>query len=291
MFLPPVNAPDLHLAFTYKVYLRWHTHRLRPLPALAALTLAEAQEFAATAGIRILELSADERHLLALVSLAPTDSVSVCASKLKGALSKWLRRRMGLAEAENLLGRGYFACTAGHNVREDVTGYLDNQPAHHGYDRRILPPVFVKEWEPALAEEARLNPAHAMAVLQFHVVLASANRHGVFGDESGPVLAEDWRRLQKSERFKLLKVSFVPDHIHLALRAHPAVVPVELVARLMNAAQERMLRDFPEHLIQAGISRLWPNGAYLGSHGDITSKRVQGYMQRWEAGAEAGQVR
>ena len=40
MFLPSVNAPDLHLAFTYKVYLRWHTHRLRPLPALAALTLS-----------------------------------------------------------------------------------------------------------------------------------------------------------------------------------------------------------------------------------------------------------
>ena len=77
----------------------------------------------------------------------------------------------------------------------------------------------------------------------------------------------------------------------LSMLRIPAVVPVELVARLMNAAQERMLRDFPEHLIQAGISRLWPNGAYLGSYGDITSKRVQGYMQRWEAGAEAGQVR
>ena len=65
---------------------------------------------------------------------------------------------------------------------------------------------------------------------------------------------------------------------------HPAVVPVNLVARLMQSAQERMLRDFPEHLIQAELSRLWPNGAYLGSYGDITSKRVRGYIQRWEAG-------
>lgn len=95
MFLPPVNASDLHLAFTYKVYLRRHTHRLRPLPALAALTLTEARAFAEPAGIRILELSADERNLLVLVSLSPTDSVSVCASQFKGRLSKWRRERMG----------------------------------------------------------------------------------------------------------------------------------------------------------------------------------------------------
>ena len=284
MFLPPVNAPNLHIAFTYKVYLRWHTHRLRPLPALAALSLADAQEFAASAGIRILELSADERNLLVLVSLAPTDSVSVCASKFKGRLSKWLRERSGLAEAENLLGRGYFACTAGHNLREDVTGYLDRQPPHHGYDRRVLPPVLVKEWGLSPEDETRLDPAHAAALLRFHVVLAVANRHGVFGDESGPVLAEDWRGMQEKEKFFLLKAAFVPDHVHLAVQIHPATVPVELVAKLMNAAQERMLRDFPEHLIQAKLARLWPDGAYLGSYGDITSKRVQGYMRKWESG-------
>ena len=284
MFLPPVIPSNLHLAFTYKVYLRWHTHRLRPLPALAELSLAEAQEFAAPAGIRILELRADERNLLVLVSLLPTESVSVCASKLKGRLSKWLRMRSGLSEAESLLGRGYFACTSGHNTKADVTGYLDKQPAHHGYARRVLPPVFIKEWAPAPADDERLNPAHAMAALQFHVVLAVANRHGVFGDESGPVIAEDWRILGKEEKFFLLKVSFVPDHIHVAVRTHPAVVPVELVAKLMNAAQERMLREFPEHLIQAELSRLWPDGAYVGGYGDITAGRVQGYMRKWEAG-------
>jgi REP element-mobilizing transposase RayT len=248
MFLPPIIPSNLHLAFTYKVYLRWHTHRLRPLPALAELSLAEAQKFAAPVGVKILELRADETNLLVLVSLLPTESVSICASKLKGRLSKWLRERLGLAEVENLLGRGYFACTAGHNVREDVVGYLDKQPAHHGYDRRVLPPTFVKEWAPAPADDARLNPAHAVALLQFHVVLAVANRHGVFGDESGPVIAEDWRILGNEEKFSLLKVSFVPDHIHVAVRTHPAVVPVELVARLMQAAQERMRRDFPENI-------------------------------------------
>lgn len=286
MFLPPINAAELHLAGSCKIYLRWHTHRLCPLPALAAFTLAEAQELAAPVGIRMLELSADERNSLVLVSLMPTDSVSVCASKMKGRLSQWLRGRMKLAEAKNLLGRGYFACTAGHNTRDDVLGYLDKQPAHHGYDRRVTPPVFVEEREMTPEAEGRLNPAHAVAVLQFHVVLATEGRRGVFGSESGPVIAEDWRRLQEKEKFFLLKASFVPDHVHLAMRVHPMVAPAELVARLMNAAQERMARDFAEHLIAAGVGRLWQNSAYVGSYGDITSARMQGYLRRW---AEASQ--
>lgn len=106
----------------------------------------------------------------------------------------------------------------------------------------------------------------------------------MFGDESGPAIA-DWRRLQERERFQLLKVSFLPDHIHLAVRTHPAVVPVELVARLMQTAQERMRRDFPEHLIQAELARLWPDRSYMGGYGDITAGKVQWHLRKWEAEA------
>ena len=112
MFLPPVNPADLRLAGASQVVFRWHTPRLRLFPELAALTPAAAQAFAVPAGIRILEHSADAQNGLRLVSLSPSGPVSVCAGKLKGALSKWLRGRLGLAAAENLLGRGYFASTA-----------------------------------------------------------------------------------------------------------------------------------------------------------------------------------
>ena len=133
-----------------------------------------------------------------------------------------------------------------------------------------------------------LESAHAVAVLDYHMVFAVASRHGVFGSESGPVIAEDWRRHESDGKFALLKVSFVPDHIHLAVRMHPAAVPEELAAFLMNRAQERMLRDFPEHLITAGVQRLWPGSAYAGSYGDITAGHVLGYMRKWEAAVAQG---
>ena len=48
-------------------------------------------------------------------------------------------------------------------------------------------------------------------------------------------------------KIALVKVSFVPDHVHLALKMHPSVAPAEVVTTLMNSAQELVWRDF-DHL-------------------------------------------
>ena len=43
---------------------------------------------------------------------------------------------------------------------------------------------------------------------------------------------------QANSRFVLLKVSFLPDHVHVAVRVHPSVAPAVLVAELMNSDNE-----------------------------------------------------
>ena len=78
------------------------------------------------------------------------------------------------------------------------------------------------------------------------------------------------------------KVSFVPDHVHVALTLHPTVVPASIVAALMNAGQEIMWRRFERDVIQAGVERLWQPSAYLGSFGELTSPAVSAYVSQWE---------
>jgi REP element-mobilizing transposase RayT len=81
----------------------------------------------------------------------------------------------------------------------------------------------------------------------------------------------------------LIKVSFVPDHVHIALRAHPTESPADLVVALMNSAQQTMSRQ----LIAAKVDRLWEPIAYLGSYGDLASPQISKYIQNWagESGA------
>ena len=288
--LPPYKLAEFQFAYCYRVYLRWHTHRLRQLAPLRSLTLPAMQELAGRFDIQVLECNASDTEALVLVSLQPAETVSACASKLKGQLSKWLRTSLALEQPESLLGNGYFACTSGQSTQDAVNAYLDKQSAHHGYAERVLKPVHVEEFTLTDAAERDLNPSHACALLKFHVVLASQRRVGVFGAKSGKAIAAAWRELETEceQKFALLKVSFVPDHVHLAVQQHPATSPAAVVVELMNAAQETMRGSFPEDLIQAGVSRLWQPSAYIGSFGEIKSRQVAAYVRRWREQAGSG---
>ena len=114
---------------------------------------------------------------------------------------------------------------------------------------------------------------------QFHLVLATLGRRGVFGSDEARQVATEWRRLQGELRVALTKVSFVPDHVHIALRTHPAVAPADVVVALMNAAQEVMSRG----LVHAGLNRLWQPGAYVGGYGHLASPQIRKYIESWAA--------
>ena len=107
-----------------------------------------------------------------LVSLKPEESISACASKLKGRVSRWLREALRREQPENLVSNGYFACTSGKSRGDQLNKYLDQQgDHHHGYGDRVLPPVHVKEYTGK--DEAIAKANHALARLQFHLVLAT----------------------------------------------------------------------------------------------------------------------
>jgi len=117
-------------------------------------------------------------------------------------------------------------------------------------------------------------------------------QHGVGKACSGlkrALRSRAWRDLEQTSRFALLKVSFVPDHVHIALNVHPAVAPGPLVVDLMNAAQAVIWRDFSADAIQARIERLWQPSAYVGSYGDLATPQVQAYLRSHRSGeSEAG---
>jgi REP element-mobilizing transposase RayT len=279
MYIEPYTVQECRFAYCYHLYLRWGTHCRRICSPLVGLSSSVAREFAQEFGIELLEWEPGETEVRTLVSLQPTETVAACASKLKGRTSKWLRQELRLEQPEKLLSKGYFACTSGKSERAAVDRYLDQQGEHHGYASRVLPPVQVSRFEDTDADH--VCAAHAFTVLRFHLVLGTWGRRGVFAQAEAAAVTEAWRALQQAEKFALLKVSFVPDHVHLAVRVHPAVAPDGLVVRLLNVAQEVIWAHFAGAAIQAGIPRLWQPSAYIGSFGDLATAKIQRYLQNW----------
>lgn len=283
MLLSDYRFEELRFAYCFHAYFRWQTHCLRPYAPLARLDALLLQRLVERYDIRVLECEGQATEARVVASLQPQETLAGCASKLKGQTSKWLREALGLKQPVDLLSKGYFACTSGKSTREQVEQYLAGQEAHHGYADRVLPPVYVETYPLSPEGEARLQPKHAFVVAQFHVVLATWRRHGVFGREEARAVADGWRALAGKQRFALLKVSFVPDHVHVAVRTHPSLAPGILAVELMNAAQKTMWDRFPDAVIQARVERLWQPSAYVGSFGDLATPKLQRYIQNWRA--------
>ncbi|HKE56473.1 MAG TPA: IS200/IS605 family transposase [Pyrinomonadaceae bacterium] len=278
MFLRPYSPHELKFAYCYRVYVRFRTYKCRPYRELALLQRATLDSLLKPYGLRVLKLATDSTDVLSILSLQPTETVSSAADKLKGRVSKWLREQLGLSQPENLVSKGYFAITIGKSRSEAVEKYLSSQSEHHGYDKRPLPPVFLQSYDLTTVGLSRLTPAHAVVVAQFHCVLATAKRRGVLGSAEGKKVATEWKRVEVAARFAIVKVSFVPDHVHLALRAHPAVSPAAIVVGLMNSAQEVLSNE----LTGAGLERLWQTTVYVGSFGSLASAQVRKYIENWE---------
>jgi REP element-mobilizing transposase RayT len=285
----PYSPEEIHIAWCYRVYYRWRTHRASLQPALARLDRDTLDSLVRDYGIHVLETSASATDVKVLASLSPAETVAACASKMKGRVTKWLRARSNAPSAQKLLGRGYFACTTGTSTAQAVQGYLDAQGEHHGYMERAAPPVFVARYPTTPDDECRLSTDHAVTVLQFHIVLSTWQRKGVFGRRTAEAVADCWRRLQSHEPMFVEKVSFLPDHVHLAVRLHPSMSPLSIIVALMNVAQNLMWDEFGDTVIHAGVERLWQPSAYLGSYGNLESAKIAAYVRKWDA--EEGQPR
>src|SRR5262245_4952094 len=278
MFIQPYQPHELKFAYCYRLYIRFRTYKCSRQPFLASLEGSILDALLKLYGVRVLKLASDPTDFLAIVSLQPPETGSSAADKYIRREVKWRKGKLELTEPANLLSKGYFAVTIGKTRRDTVEKYLSKQAEHHGYSNRPLPPIFSERYDLSVADVNRLAPAHAVVVAQFHCVLAVAGRKGVIGSVEGRTVAAEWKKVEVDARFAILKVSFVPDHVHVALRAHPAVSPVAFVLRLMNSAQE-VLRN---ELVANGLDRLWQTSVYVGTYGDLASAQVRRYIENWE---------
>jgi REP element-mobilizing transposase RayT len=108
-------------------------------------------------------------------------------------------------------------------------------------------------------------------------VLATSYRKGLFDSSLGKALGDYWLRVASKHGFAIDQISTVPDHVHLMVRIVPSVSIEECVLLLMNNSQHFVGKNYPQILIQAGISQLWQPSAYAGTCGNYTT----GLIQRW----------
>ena len=286
MLIQPYQLEELRFACCFRVYYRWRTHRASLQPALRRLDRETLDSLLKEYGIHILEASASHRTSRSSQACCRHETVAACASKMKGRVSKWLRGAVQAAAGAEASQPRVFRLHDGNLDRGGRAGVPGSQGEHHGYMSRPLPPVFVASYSRTPEDEQRLSASHAVTVLQFHIVLSTWRRTGVFGQAGGRGHRRLLAQVQRQRPMFIEKVSFVPDHVHLAVRTHPSLSPAAVVVALMNASQELIWKDFANSVIRGRVERLWQPKAYVGSYGDLESAKIAAYVRKWEAADE-----
>jgi putative transposase len=273
MFLTPYT----HLEWAYQLHyhLCFRTYRRRQFFNTSTETLVDTlNSLYALYGYHELETKIRALDVQLLLSLKPDHAISDVLKKLKGDTSKILCPELMITPP--LWARGYLARTSGKVRKSAVKAYLDRQAKHHGYDTRVLPPVFRFR----TVNPKTLSVAHAVFDLTYHLVLSTRFRHCVFDSTLGEALVHYWLKVADTREFALDQATVLPDHVHLLVRTTPKMSIEECALLLMNNGQHFVGKYSAEHLIQSGINQLWQPSAYAGSCGALPTSLLKSFLSR-----------
>jgi putative transposase len=157
-----------------------------------------------------------------------------------------------------------------------VRQYLEQQPAHHGFANRLLPPVYRYR----ATDRVILGTSHAAFELNHHLVFSTERRVSVFSSSLGKALGDYWLQVASKRAFAIDQISVVPDHIHLLVRIPPKMSIEECALALMNNGQHYLGKYYSEALVEVGVDRLWQPSAYAGTCGEISTALIKYWLSK-----------
>jgi len=277
MFLQPLTS--LSWAYQLHYYLCFRTYLRRTLFAgteSADVISSLLQEICGRHEYSLLKLRVYPEDIRCLISLRPDQDIATAIKTVKANSSREYASVNSLSPP--VWARGYLAQSVGKVRIGPVRLYLQLQAEHHGYARRILPPVFRYR----TAKPVPLGAAHSSFDLNHHLVLLTDRRASIFGSQSGEGLCEYWLRVAAKHGFAIDQVTVLPDHVHLLLRIPPKLTIHECTLSLMNNAQHFIGRHFPDALIQAKVEQLWRPSAFAGTRGKMTTALLKQFLSTRE---------
>ncbi len=213
-------------------------------------------------GIRLLEASvSNSGTLFLLLSTQPLIKPSYLVQRVKGRLKYLLRDRGGIQWRRN-----FRLSTVGDANAETVDRYIANQLEHHKMASTAGHSILADAaWrDPNVDVSKPITSSHGQYILGLHGVLVHTERWR----NTSPSFVDRTRNatllaLQESG-CQVSRIAMLADHLHIIVRFHYDVSPVEVVLLSMNRVRES----------HDGL-RIWMDGFYVGSVGPYDMNAVR----------------
>jgi putative transposase len=120
------------------------------------------------------------------------------------------------------------------------------------------------------------HESNAVSLLNYHFVFIPKRRKKVLLGAVAEKLQEIIGEVCNENRWRIVALEIMPDHVHLFLNAKPTDAPSTIIQRIKGRASHHLRKgDFPELL---KLPCLWTPSYFVSTAGNISTEQVKRYI-------------
>ncbi|QSV56379.1 MAG: IS200/IS605 family transposase [Dolichospermum sp. UKL201] len=118
------------------------------------------------------------------------------------------------------------------------------------------------------------HESNAVSLLNYHFVFIPKRRKKVLVGSIAERLQQIICELVIENRWKIIAMEIMPDHVHLFLNVKPTDDPSSIMRKIKGRASHHLRKEFPELL---KIPTLWTPSYFVSTAGNICTETVKKY--------------
>ena len=122
------------------------------------------------------------------------------------------------------------------------------------------------------------HESNAVSLLNYHFVWIPKRRKKILVGDVAQRLQEVITDVCNENRWKIIAIEIMPDHVHLFLNAKPVDSPSIMVKRLKGRASSVLRKEFPE--LKQKLPTLWTPSYFVSTAGNISTLQVKQYIEQ-----------
>jgi putative transposase len=121
------------------------------------------------------------------------------------------------------------------------------------------------------------HESNAVSLLNYHFVFIPKRRKKVLVGAIAERLQQIICELVVENRWKIIAMEIMPDHVHLFLNVKPTDDPSSIMRKIKGRASHHLRKEFPELL---KIPTLWTPSYFVSTAGNICTETVKKYIEQ-----------
>lgn len=124
------------------------------------------------------------------------------------------------------------------------------------------------------------HEGNAVSLLNYHFVFIPKRRKKVLVGAIAEKLQEIIFEVCVENRWKIIALEIMPDHVHLFVNAKPSDDPSKIIRLTKGRASHVLRKEFPELM---KLPTLWTPSYFVSTAGNVCTETVKRYIEQQKA--------